>query len=57
MGEKTNAQSFRRKVLAEDFLEKLDEYAEYGRGRAADVYRLKPEFRNRLHITRRPFNS
>lgn len=57
MGEKTNAQSFRRKVLAENFLEKLDELAEYGRGRAADVYRLKPEFRNHLYITRRPFNS
>jgi 8-oxo-dGTP diphosphatase len=57
MGETTNAQSFRRKVLAENFLEKLDELAEFGRGRAADVYRLKPEFRTQLYITRRPFNS
>ncbi|KWU23372.1 NUDIX hydrolase [Burkholderia cenocepacia] len=57
IGQKTNAQSFRRKVLTEGFLEKIEDLAEYGRGRAAEVYQLKPEFRTKLYITRRPFNS
>jgi len=57
MGEPTNQYSFRRKVLAEGFLEPVTDLAEYGAGRAATVYRLKPEYRERLFITRRPFNS